>query len=295
MSHPAPRFLVPLATRDERSWPGFDIAEQRAQALRAAELGGFAGVVAADDLGGDEASVVAYDALRASRWLEVVQELPISRGNPVYAAKQAASAQRFFDGRLGWQLVVDEPGPSQTTPPARTRAERYARATEFLTVARGVWHDTEFTFEGRYHQVVGGGFREALADLPFPRLHLSGSSDEALALSARYADVHLFDDLDTALAHGPALRAAAGDRPLEIGVALRVVAREHRPEVPRTIDPRTALVGTYDELAERLAELVAAGITTYLLDAHPRIEETYRIAEHLLPRVRDLTPAGGAR
>ena len=48
-----------------------------------------------DDLGGDEASVVAYDALRASRWLKVVQELPISRGNPVYAAKQAASAQRF--------------------------------------------------------------------------------------------------------------------------------------------------------------------------------------------------------
>ena len=54
------------------------------------------------------------------------------------------------------------------------------------------------------------------------------------------------------------------------------------------------LVGGYDTLANNLTELARAGVSTFVLSAHPHLEEAYRLGEHLLPRVRTLT-AGIAR
>jgi alkanesulfonate monooxygenase len=53
----------------------------------------------------------------------------------------------------------------------------------------------------------------------------------------------------------------------------------------------TALVGSHDEVAQRLAEYVDAGFTELILSGWPHVEEAYRVGEQVLPRVRALVPA----
>lgn len=47
----------------------------------------------------------------------------------------------------------------------------------------------------------------------------------------------------------------------------------------------TALVGTPDQIAERLAEYQAVGIDTIIGSGYPHLEEAYRVAELLFPRL----------
>jgi len=47
----------------------------------------------------------------------------------------------------------------------------------------------------------------------------------------------------------------------------------------------TALVGDPDEVAERLKEYAALGVDTFILSGYPHLEEAYRIAELLFPRL----------
>lgn len=56
----------------------------------------------------------------------------------------------------------------------------------------------------------------------------------------------------------------------------------------------TALVGSADQVAERIREYHTAGIDTFILSGYPHLEEAYRTAELLFPRLpltRDDAPA----
>ncbi|MCF2527171.1 LLM class flavin-dependent oxidoreductase [Yinghuangia soli] len=277
---------------------------------RAADVAGFDGVTVPFDPDGEDSWITAGTLLRETLWLRVGVEFPPAFATPVYAAKLSVSLQRFTGARLDWHLAVD-------IDPARRRAlgdhvdgdDRYARADEFLTVARGVWHEKEFTYEGRFHHVLEGGFFGPLSGVPFPRVHLTGTGDAALALSARHADVHVFGLDDDLAEHTDRLRQAGRERGTDIALGLRVpvLARadaaeaaddlaRHQAEAGRAAGPGaepTGLVGSYDDIAARLAEYRDAyGITQFFLAAHPAVEEAYRIGEHLLPRLHAArTPA----
>ena len=47
----------------------------------------------------------------------------------------------------------------------------------------------------------------------------------------------------------------------------------------------TALVGSADAVAERMREYAAVGIETFILSGYPHLEEAYRVAELLFPRL----------
>jgi alkanesulfonate monooxygenase len=47
----------------------------------------------------------------------------------------------------------------------------------------------------------------------------------------------------------------------------------------------TALVGSHEQVALRIAEYGALGIDTFILSAYPNLEEAVRVGEDLLPRV----------
>ena len=55
----------------------------------------------------------------------------------------------------------------------------------------------------------------------------------------------------------------------------------------------TALVGSHDEVAERIREYAALGLDTFILSGYPHLEEAYRVGEELLPRLREITAAAG--
>ncbi len=53
----------------------------------------------------------------------------------------------------------------------------------------------------------------------------------------------------------------------------------------------TALVGSHDEVADRLAELATAGFDEFILSGWPHVEEAYRVGEEVLPRFAARTSA----
>ena len=56
----------------------------------------------------------------------------------------------------------------------------------------------------------------------------------------------------------------------------------------------TALVGSYDEVAERIAEYHELGFDEFILSGYPHLEEAYWFGEGVIPRLRErgLLPAG---
>lgn len=52
----------------------------------------------------------------------------------------------------------------------------------------------------------------------------------------------------------------------------------------------TALIGSHEQVAERIAEYEGVGIDTFILSAYPNLEEAVRVGEDLLPLVRGRRP-----
>jgi alkanesulfonate monooxygenase len=48
----------------------------------------------------------------------------------------------------------------------------------------------------------------------------------------------------------------------------------------------TALVGSHEEVADRIAEYHQAGIEEFVLSSHPHLEEAYWFGEGVMPRLR---------
>jgi alkanesulfonate monooxygenase len=60
----------------------------------------------------------------------------------------------------------------------------------------------------------------------------------------------------------------------------------------------TALVGSHEEVADRIAEYHELGIDEFILSGYPHLEEAYQVAEGVMPQLRArglLTPAGSDR
>lgn len=281
--------------------PGLPALDYLAQAGRAAEIATFAGVVVPYDPAGEESWTVTGDLLRHSRWSQVVVQFPPTFATPVYAAKVSATLQRFTAGRLAWWPAPDADESSLGL--LASDEDRYARADEFLTVARGVWSRQPFDHNGSHYQVVGGGFGTPLAGRPFPRVYLSGRDPRVLRLSARHADVHVFSVAGTAgdlvddvagghLAETIAeLRELAGGagRVVEVGLRVGAVAREDGNDLElaaRTSDG-AAITGSYEEVAKALRRLAELGVSTVFADLSPAVEEAYRWGEQVLPQLRE--------
>jgi alkanesulfonate monooxygenase len=306
----------------------FNFIDHIQQIARAADLTGFDGVQIQHDVEGDESWIVAGAIARGTRHVRLITEFEASRGSAVYAAKNAASYQRYTGGRFAWQI--------STQPDALLRrrqadplpdGDQLARIDEFLSVARGVLTTSPYNFKGRFFEVQDGGFKGPLSQQVVPQIYLSGDTEEALALSARQADVHVLPaqapaDVAAAIARLKTLAAQPGRQAsgeLRIGLRIDIFARESEDEARHDVqrywsqtgrqlsadgrDPvlapqlwadvatqltgaRAALVGSYVQVIDRLAEYAGLGVDSFLLGAVTHFEEAYRVGEYILPALR---------
>ncbi|MEN3746195.1 LLM class flavin-dependent oxidoreductase [Sphingomonas sp. HF-S3] len=262
-----------------------------AQIAQAAAQTAFDGLFIAYRPDCDDSRILAAAIARETPRLALIPEFPSSSGSAVYAAKQAVSFRRATHERLGWAIA----------PSGDDRD--LARTEEFLAVARGVHSQHPFSFAGDHFEVQGGGFEAPLNRVRAPQVFLQGDSEESLALSARAADVHLFaaapiDSLRHAVEALDAASLSAG-RTVGFGLIQPILAREDDDEARRDAERLglgpDALVGTYDAVADRLAQLAALGIGHLVLTAPSSLEEAYRTGQHVLPRLRARTdPARAA-
>lgn len=190
---PSPPAVLPDFVTDVRPPDHGSPLRAAAQAARVAELAGLHGVSVPFRPDGLDSLVTAAALLRGTSGVQVSAEFHPAIATPVYAAKLSASLQRFHANRLAWLLTVDlDPGLARAQGDFLAGQDRYARASEFLTVAKGVWNDGgSFSCEGRFFEVLEGGLPSSRSAPRFPKVYLRGTSPEALALSAEHADVHL--------------------------------------------------------------------------------------------------------
>jgi alkanesulfonate monooxygenase len=298
----------------------FNYLDHLHQIARAADLAGFDGLKISNDPEGDESWIVAGYLARGTRHVRLLTEFDASRGSAVYAAKNAVSYQRYTGGRFAWQI-----GTGGTAAERRRQGDFVAdgdvapRIEEFVTVARGVLSGAPFSFKGKYFEVLDGGFKGPLGGSKLPPVYLSGNSDESYELSARVADVHVFDalPLDELKREIAKLTTLARSRSRTLGLGLRIdlLTRETENQAlanaqralaqtqARTVEASTgahfwagagateakgAVVGSYEQVTGALAEYAGAGISSFILAGVPHLEEAYRIGENVLPAVRRL-------
>jgi alkanesulfonate monooxygenase len=324
---------LPSWVRDDRG-DKFDSFDHISAVVKAAEHGGFSAVSIPYDPEGEESWIVAGTAARETRWVRTIVGFSPSVTTPVYAAKMAATFQRISGGRQDWNLALGLSDDQAGTQGDFVRGDdRVQRADEFLTIARSVWTERDFNFDGRFYAVDAGGFGPPLNAFAFPRIFLSGNSPQVLSLAGKHADVHLLEaGDDTTLDQEVSVLVDASQeagRTLRVGLSLPIVAREDSDEAwdrvgrlwsesaDRTggepvdasrlsevvwsgfdrlgFSSPVGLVGSYRDVQSALEAYVDRGIEVFVLDGYPHVEEAYRLGEHLLSRFSPVAIPAGTR
>ena len=217
-----------------------------------------------------------------------------------------------------WQKESDAMGI-----PSLAHDDRYQRSEEYLTILKGLWTQPHFSFPGQYYQVNDVTLAPLPVSKPHPRIYLGGESDIAQHLAAKLADEYLINgrpvEETKSLIDHVRPYAAACDRHLQFGISAFVICRkteeeawaEHArlhtmrveeaiPGVDRKVQMiRTyayrpgavgsnggtdaGLVGTPQQIADRLRAFHDIGVTTFLLQFHPMLEEMQRFGEEVVP------------
>lgn len=303
-------WTIPTRLDPTRRWPSgvtdkrpgrFTLFDSAVQTARAAEAAGFHGIVVPYDPGGEDSWILATALARETPRLAIVPEFQPGFATAVYTAKLALSYQRFFGDRLGWKLALATPATQQRSVGDFVEgADRLVRADELLTISRGVWEHGPYTFEGRFFTALDSGFFDGnvsaqaltghdIASRPYPRVYLDGEAPESLRLSARHADVHLFDTAERErlepLVETLRRLAAEAGRTVRAGLTLTVLARDNEAEArleAQRLGHTGGLVGSFEQVADRLAGYQRLGVRTFVLNS-PVPLDAYRLGERLFP------------
>jgi len=315
------------------------------EVARAAESSGFEAVLTPTGTWCEEAWIVCSSLIPVTQKLKFLVAFRPGIIAPALAAQQAATFQRLSGGRLMLNVVTGAENSEQRRfGDDLDKNERYVRTDEFLTIFRGAWN-APFDFKGKYLW-ADAAFAPGV-EAP-PSIYFGGSSDAALAVAAKHAEVYLSWGEPPAQIGAHFERAgnlaAEQGRALRYGARMHVIARPTAEEAWRAADALladadpeaikavqeglqksnatsqrrmaelhggsldnleiypnvwagvgllragagTALVGSYEEVAERMAEYVeVGGVDEFILSGYPHVEEAYWFAEGVTPLLRD--------
>lgn len=215
------------------------------QVARAAEQSGFDAVLTPTGTWCDDAWITTAALSSVVDRLRFLVAFRPGSISPTLAAQQAMTFQRHSGGRLLLNIVTGGDDAEQRRyGDSLGKDERYARTDEFLTIFRGAWTEP-FTFHGEH---LWAEDAVALGAEAQPEIYFGGSSDAALTVAARHADVYLtWGDPPPALApHLDRIRELADTegRSLRFGIRLHTIARDSAEEAWRAAD---ALIADADD------------------------------------------------
>ena len=314
------------------------------QIARSAEQLGFTGALTPTSSWCEDAWLMTAALTQVTERFKFLVAFRPGLMSPTLAAHMAATFQRISGGRLLLNVVTGgDDVEQQRFGDHLGKQARYERAGEFLHIVRELWRGEPVTFTGRHYDVRDGQIIPARI---WPQIYLGGSSEPALDIAARYADVYLtWGEPPKAVAEkldAVRTRAKAADRELRFGIRLHVITRNTAAEawaqarrLLEGLDPAaieraqaiqlasqsegqrrmtalhggrtdalevspnlwagiglvrggagTALVGSHDEVAERIVEYHGLGIDEFILSGYPHLEEAYQTSEGLIPVLR---------
>jgi alkanesulfonate monooxygenase len=313
-----------------------------AEVARAAERNHFTGVLTPTGTFCEDAWLTTAALVRETTRLKFLVAFRPGVLSPTLAAQMAATYQRLSGGRLLLNVVTGgDAVEQQRFGDFHDHDARYARTDEFLAIVRGAWAGGAFDFEGDHLRVVGATV--ANPPNPVPPIYFGGSSDAALPVAARRADVYLtWGEPPAAVAEKIARvrrLAEAEGRQVRFGIRLHTISRDSSAEawaeaqkLLDAIDPETvakaqstlgssqsvgqqrmlalhggrrdqlevspnlwagvglvrggagtALVGSHEQVADRIEEYHALGIDEFIFSGYPHLEEAFWFGEGVRP------------
>ena len=270
-------------------------ADPVAAATRAEELG-FDFVSASDHLHGRQPTyepwtMLSWIAAATSRIRVATRVLGVPYRPPAVLAKMAESFDRLSGGRLILGLgggAVDEEFRAFGLP-VRSPRDKVDGLEEAIRIARGLWYQPGFSFDGRLYRTDGADL-EPKPDRHIP-IWLGTYGNRALALTGRLADGWI-----PSLGYAPPERVvamrervlaaarAAGRDPGAITCAYNVGVRVDE----RAGSQPSAVAGSPAAVAERLLGFLELGFTALsLIPLGPgEHEQAERLASEVVPALR---------
>ena len=277
--------------------------------------------------------------LEATKSLKVIAALLPGPWNPAVAAKQIATLNQLYGGRVAVNVVSGwfRGEFAAIGEPWLDHDERYRRSEEFIRALRGIWSEDDFTFRGDFYRFNNYTLKPKPRD-PQPEVFQGGSSRAARDMAARVSDWYFtngntpeeikkqVDDIRA--------KATQNGHSVKVGVNAFVIARETEveardvlTEIIANADPeavnafghevknagkaspegqgnwakssfedlvqyndgfRSNLIGTPEQIAERIVRLKNAGADLILLAFLHFQEEVEYFGKHIIPLVRQL-------
>src|SRR5580692_8150150 len=136
--------------------------------------------------------IVATWALAATERLGVLLAHRPGFVSPTVAARKFATLDQFSGGRLALHTITggsDE--EQQRDGDFLAKNDRYRRTDEYLELLRLSWTSPEpFDFEGDFYRLKGATSVVRPYQTPYIPIFFGGSSDEAIEVAAKHADVY---------------------------------------------------------------------------------------------------------
>jgi len=158
----------------------------------AQETGGFDRVLIGYHSGSpDGFQVAAYAASKTTRLKFLLAHRP-GFVAPTLAARQLATLDQFSDGRLAVHIITGgSDAEQQRDGDFLSKDERYARTDEYIEVLKKTWTSTApFDHEGAHYKLVDNFSSVKPVQQPHIPVFFGGSSDAAVAVAGKHADVY---------------------------------------------------------------------------------------------------------
>jgi alkanesulfonate monooxygenase len=200
-----------------------------AEVARAADRLGYAGVLTPTGTWCEDAWLTAAALLAETERLKFLVAFRPGLVPPTLAAQQAATLQRFSEGRVLLNIVSGGDDVEQRRfGDWLSHDERYARTGEFLHIVRSLWRQESVDFTGQHYTVADARVSEPPD--PLPQIYFGGSSAAALPVAAEYVDVYLTwgEPPQDAAAKIQRVRALAAERgrAVRFGIRLHTISRD---------------------------------------------------------------------
>jgi len=156
------------------------------------ENAGFDRVLFAFHSNSPESILVAQHAAGVTRRLGLMIAHRPGFNAPTILARQLATLDHISQGRVAVHVITGGSDVElQADGDYTTKAERYARTSEYLDIVRAEWSSEKpFDYKGKFYSVNGA----ASAVRPFQPggipVYFGGSSDEAIAVAGKHADIY---------------------------------------------------------------------------------------------------------
>ncbi|KUI37909.1 alkanesulfonate monooxygenase [Mycobacterium sp. IS-1590] len=200
-----------------------------AEVARAADRLGYEGVLTPTGTWCEDAWLSASALLAETERLKFLVAFRPGLTPPTLAAQQAATLQRFSEGRVLLNIVSGGDDLEQRRfGDWLDHDQRYARTGEFLHIVDSIWRRDSLDFEGDYYKVADARVSEPPD--PLPQIYFGGSSPAALPIAAQYVDVYLTwgeppHDAAAKIARVRELAEQRG-RTVRFGVRLHTISRD---------------------------------------------------------------------